>query len=134
MPRSPPARPPASTPRAAPRRRPDQRLISPAPLRVPLTFLPDEGESEPVPASGTTPWNTLGSSPPVARSFSPARLNAVGAGLPAPWRAGRARLHYVEREDPGDRRPRTASRNSHAPARDLTVRSVTTPRHHHPRP
>src|SRR5690349_14873113 len=80
MPRSPPARPPASTPRAAPRRRPDQRLISPAPLRVPLTFLPDEGESEPVPASGTTPYDTLGSSPPVARSFSPARLNAVGAG------------------------------------------------------
>ena len=59
----------------------------PHPPRVPETFLPDEGESEPVPASGTTPCDTLGSSPPVARSFSPARLNAVGAGLPAP--AGR---------------------------------------------
>ena len=54
----------------------------PHPLRVPETFLPDEEESEPVPASGTTPCDTLGSSPPVAWSFSPARLNAVGAGLP----------------------------------------------------
>src|SRR6266567_4516701 len=39
----------------------------------------------------------MGSCPPVARSFSPARLHAVGAGL--------ARLHYVEREDPGDGHP-----------------------------
>ena len=75
--------------RDLPARRPQQSgggcLTSayvPHPLRVPETFLPDEGESEPVPASGTTPYDTLGSSPPVAWSFSPARLNAVGAGLP----------------------------------------------------
>ena len=37
------------------RRQPDQRF-HPAPAkRVPETFLPDEGESEPVPASGTNP-------------------------------------------------------------------------------
>ena len=54
-PRSPPAPPPASTPRAASPRRPDQRIHPPAPLRVPLTFLPDEGESEPAWPSGTNP-------------------------------------------------------------------------------
>ena len=83
IPPSPPAPPAATTPRRTRRRQPDQRFLPPAPARVPETFLPDEGESEPVPASGTTPRDTLGSSPPVARSFSPARLNAVGAGLPA---------------------------------------------------
>src|SRR5271170_5230930 len=39
-------------------------------------------------------------SPACPRVFSPARLNAAGAGPPA-LRAGRARLSYVEREDPG---------------------------------
>ena len=77
---SPPAPPAARPPR---RRQPDQRF-HPHPPRVPETFLPDEGESEPVRRRGPTPSDTLGSSPPVARSFSPARLNAVGAGLPAP--------------------------------------------------
>ena len=72
---------PASTPPATRSRLPDQRRARIQ--TAPETFLPDEGESEPVPASGITPCDTLGSSPPVAWSFSPARLNAVGAGLPA---------------------------------------------------
>ena len=44
---------PAGTPRSLPaplpasRRQPDQRVYLPVPLRVPVTFLPDEGESEP---------------------------------------------------------------------------------------
>ena len=58
-----------------------------------------------------TPCLTLGSSPLVAWTFSPARLNAVGAGVPALCRARRARLHYVGREDPGDgHRNRAAQR------------------------
>ena len=76
-----------TSPRVPPparRRPPDQRVHRRPPLpRAPETFLPDEGENEPAWPSGTTPLTTLGSSPPVARSFSPARLNAVGAGLPA---------------------------------------------------
>ena len=95
--------PPAS------RRRPDQRIHPPAPLRVPLTFLPDEGESEPALHVGDQPRaQTLGSSPPVAWSFSPARLNAVGAGPAASRGPRRARLHYVEREDPGGGHPNRA--------------------------
>ena len=79
--RPPPAGPPAGTLPVTRSRLPDQRRA-----RIQISALdlpPDEGESEPVPASGTTPCDTLGSSPPVAWSFSPARLNAVGAGLPA---------------------------------------------------
>ena len=44
---------------------------------------PMRGRASPSRRRGPTPCDTLGSSPPVARSFSPARLNAVGAGLPA---------------------------------------------------
>ena len=44
---------------------------------------PQRGRTSPHGRRGPTPLTTLGSSPPVARSFSPARLNAVGAGLPA---------------------------------------------------
>ena len=58
--RSPPA-PPASTPPAARRRQPDQRL-HPARTRarVPETFLPEEGESEPAKTSGTNPAGNPG--------------------------------------------------------------------------
>ena len=80
------AAPPPATPASAPQPPAGGRLTSysipPHPPRVPWTFLPDEGESEPAKSSGTNPPETLGSSPPAARSFSPARLNAVGAGLP----------------------------------------------------
>ena len=59
------------------------------------------GTASPPRRRGLTPPETTGSCLPVARSFSPARLHAVGAGRPRIARAGRARLHYVEREDPG---------------------------------
>ena len=75
------------------------------------------GRASPSRRRGPTPCDTLGSSPPVARSFSPARLNAVGAGLPASPRAGRARLHYVEREDPGDGHPQPPRGTAIVPAR-----------------
>ena len=47
IPPSLPAPPAGATPRTTRRRPPDQHSHPPAPLRVPLTFLPDEGESEP---------------------------------------------------------------------------------------
>jgi transposase IS116/IS110/IS902 family protein len=40
------------------------------------------GRASPSRRRGPTPYDTLGSPPPVARCFSPARLNAVGAGHP----------------------------------------------------
>ena len=49
-----------------------------------LDLLPDEGTASPHPPRGPASQITLGSRPLVARTFSPARLNAVGAGLPAP--------------------------------------------------
>ena len=54
---------PACPPPAAVRRRLLTSAYAPHPLRVPETFLPYEGESEPVPASGTTPYDTLGALP-----------------------------------------------------------------------
>ena len=92
----PPSPPAASTILAARRRRPDRRLPSRTRRGAP-DLPPRGGESEPVQASGTTPWDTLGSSPLAARLFSPARLNAVGAGArtmrgqPSPLALRRAR-------------------------------------------
>src|ERR1019366_3664311 len=95
-----PLSPPA--PPSARRRQPDQRFPRTR-HGAPRPSSPMRGRASPYRRRGPTPCDTLGSSPPVARSFSPARLNAVGAGQPASPRAGRARLHYVEREDPGHR-------------------------------
>ena len=100
-----PAWPPAAKipwlPPPASRRPPDQRsYTSSRTTRCPGPTLPDEGRASPLARRGPTSRDTLGSSPLVARSFSPARLNAVGAGL-----HGRARLHYVEREAPGHKAP-----------------------------
>ena len=83
------------------------RLASGSQGQVPLTFLPDEGEGPARMAVGDqprlTPWAAL---PPLARSFSPARLNAAGEGPPPQLAApGRPRLHYAEREDPGGGHP-----------------------------
>jgi hypothetical protein len=72
----------ATTPRRTRRRQPDQRFSPPPPARVPQTFLPDEGESEPAQAQGSTPQVTLGSSPPRRPEPLTARLNAVGASPP----------------------------------------------------
>jgi hypothetical protein len=81
--------------------------------RVPETFLPDErGERARLPVEDHLAPNP-GQLSLVARSFSPAPLNAVGAGLPATSQASRARLCYVEREDPGEgTRNRAAQRPS----------------------
>ena len=119
MPPQLPARPPAST--ALARRRPPDRPVLPEPgIGAPRPSSPMRGRASPSRRRGPTPWNTLGSSPPVAWSFSPARLNAVGAGLPAHPQAGRARLHYVEREDPGDGRlVPVPARHGHHAAADL---------------
>jgi transposase len=58
--------------------------ILPAPPRgCPQAFLLMRGRASPPYRRGSTPRPTLGSSPPAARIFSPARLNAAGAGLPA---------------------------------------------------
>ena len=54
--------------------------IRPHRCGCPLTFLPDEGESEPAYTLRTSLGPNPGQLSPVARSFSPARLNAVGAG------------------------------------------------------
>ena len=48
------------------------------------TFSPEEGKASPQTRRGPTSQETPGSRPLVARTFSPARLNAVGAGPPAP--------------------------------------------------
>src|SRR5215472_661148 len=99
------------------------------------------GRASPHRRRGPTPCITLGSSPPAARSFSPARLNAVGAGVPASCRARRARLHYVEREDPGGRAPRprgtttvTPPRNSAMPRSRPRTRILAPPRAHRRHP
>jgi hypothetical protein len=81
-------------------RQPDQRIPHHVTGVLDQAFPPDEGRASPPRRRGPTSYDTLGSSPLVARSFSPARLNAVGAGL-----HGRARLHYVEREAPGHKAP-----------------------------
>ena len=101
-PRSPPA------PAAASRRQPDQRIHPPAPLRVPLTFLPDEGESEPACTLRTSPGLNPG-------QLSPGRPELLTSsvercrGRPGRLRGPRrARLHYVEREDPGSGHPNRA--------------------------
>ena len=110
---------PLPAPPPARRRQPDQHF-HPAPRRgCPRPSSPMRGRASPYPRRGQTPCDTLGSSPPVARTFSPARLNAVGAGQPASPRAGRARLHYVEREDPGDGHPQPPRRNGHRPGAAL---------------
>src|SRR5882672_991154 len=126
-PRSPPAPPPARTPRAASPRRPDQRFHPPAPLRVPLDLPPDEGESEPARPSGTSPGRNPG-------QLSPGRLELLTSSvercrgrpgrLPRP---GRARLHYVEREDPGAGAPGTALGRPLSPARDFSMPAARTP-------
>ena len=69
----------------------------PHPPWVPRTFLPDEGIASPPGNPG---------------SFSPARLNASGAG--------RARLRHAEREDPRDGHP-NAPADNHRPARHFTI-------------
>ena len=81
-------------------RQPDQRIPHHVTGALDQAFPPDEGRASPPRRRGPTSCDTLGSSPLVARSFSPARLNAVGAGL-----HGRARLHYAEREAPGHKAP-----------------------------
>src|SRR5262249_32918958 len=71
---------------------------------------PVSGEGEPARPSGTTPHKTLGSPPRSPGAFSPARLNAVGAGT--------GRLGAVGRPSPlalrSARRPRR--RDPHPPA------------------
>ena len=44
--------------------------------------------------------------------------------MPALPRAGRARLHYVEREDPGDGRPRNRGTAIIMPLPDFIMRSL----------
>ena len=79
---SPPVPPAGTMPRKSRRRLPDQPF-SPPPCTGALDLPPDEGRASPHFRRGPAPPDTLGSSPLVARSFSPARLNAVGAGVPA---------------------------------------------------
>jgi hypothetical protein len=77
----------------------------PHPPRVPETFLPDEGESEPVPASGTNPACHPGQLSPRSPGASHSSVERCRGRPARTTRAGRARLHYVEREDPGDGHP-----------------------------
>ena len=49
--------------------------------------------------------------------------------MPALPRAGRARLHYVEREDPGDGRPRNRGTAIIMPLPDFVMRSPALPYH-----
>jgi len=63
------------------------------------------GRASPSRRRGPTPSDTLGSSPPVARSFSPARLNAVGAGPGRTTRAGPSPLELRRARRPGQQAP-----------------------------
>jgi len=125
---SPPAPPAGTTPRTPRRRPPDQRLPATTRYGCPRPSSPMKGRASPHRRRGPTPCITPGSSPPVARSFSPARLNAVGAGVPASCRARRARLHYVEREDPGGLAPPAARHHDHHAAADLRHATTDVPR------
>jgi hypothetical protein len=143
-PRPPPAPPPASTPRTASPRRPDQRFQPPAPLRVPLTFLPDEGESEPARPSGTSPGRNPGQLSPGRLELltsSAERCRARPGRLPRPraepacttWsektqaagtpnRAGEGRhpgtgLRHARSQHPGAARSQTAARRAPPVAR-----------------
>ena len=49
--------------------------------------------------------------------------------MPALPRAGRARLHYVEREDPGDGRPRNHGTAIIMPLPNFVMRSPALPYH-----
>ena len=80
---TPPSPPAAPTPRRTRRRPPDQRFHAATTCTGAQTFLPVRGRTSPPVRRGPAPSRTLGSSSPVARGFSPARLNAVGAGPPA---------------------------------------------------
>ena len=91
-------------PPAARRRPPDQRF-HPAPATGAQTFLPDEGESEPVPASGTNPVRHPGQLSPGRPELLTSSVERCRGRPARATRAGRARLHYVEREDPGDGHP-----------------------------
>ena len=75
--------PSPAAPPVARRRPPDQRFTACARTGA-LDLLPDEGTASPQTRRGPASQITLGSRPLVARTFSPARLNAVGAGPPAP--------------------------------------------------
>ena len=116
-PRSPPAPPPAR-PAAS-----GGSLTSasiPHPPRVPETFLPDEGESEPAKASGTNPAGHPGQLSPGRPELLTSSVERCRGRPARTTRAGRARLHYVEREDPGDghpqpRRGRPSSRRGTSP-------------------
>ena len=70
------------------------------------------GRASPPKRRGPTPPETLGSSPPVTRSFSSARLNAVGAGRPAP-RARPSPLALRRARRPGCRAPGPRRTNHH---------------------
>ena len=83
IPAAPPVPPAGTMPRKSRRRLPDQRFSPPSGTGA-LDFPPPmRGRASPHFRRGPAPPDTLGSSPLVARSFSPARLNAVGAGVPA---------------------------------------------------
>ena len=82
IPPPPPVPPSGVNPRRTRRRLPDQPFMPPC-TGAPRPSSPMRGRASPHFRRGPAPPDTLGSSPPVARSFSPARLNAVGAGLPA---------------------------------------------------
>jgi hypothetical protein len=83
IPPPPPAPAAATTPRKTRRRLPDQHFMPHPAQGAPRPSSPMRGRASPHFRRGPAPPDTLGSSPPVARTFSPARLNAVGAGLPA---------------------------------------------------
>ena len=79
------------------------------------------GTASPPSRRGPTPPETMGSCPPVARSFSPARLRAVGAGPPAHHAGGPSPLALRRARRPGLRAPRTAPRETIASARHFTM-------------
>ena len=79
------------------------------------------GTASPPSRRGSTPPETMGSCPPVARSFSPARLRAVGAGPPAHHAGGPSPLALRRARRPGLRAPRTAPRETIASARHFTM-------------
>jgi hypothetical protein len=108
-----PPSPPA--PPAARRRPPDQRCTA-CTRGGTLDLLPDEGTASPQTRRGPTSQETLGSRPLVARAFSPARLNAVGAGPPAPRGPSPLALRRARR--PGPTSAATAPRNGCFPARN----------------
>ena len=128
-------RPPQVPPPATARRQPDQRFHPCTRRGCPRPSSQMRGRASPPGRRGPTPPATLG-------QLSPGRPELLTSsvercrGSACPHHAGqaRARLHYVEREDPGDGHPATARGTAIVPARHFSMPSARSLAAAHPAP